>query len=109
MDTVLKWMGEVDADTYEPPAGIPEPGGEHDLVLYKTDFCPFCIRVMRVLDAVDVDVKMRDVSGDPEARAHLLEVTGRRTVPCMFIDGVPMFESADISDWLRVHAERNAA
>ncbi len=106
MNTFLQWLGEVDPDSYEPPPGIPAPGGYYELVLYKFDTCPFCLRVMRVLDATEVEVQMRDTRADRQAREHLLEVTGRTTVPCLFIDGVPMFESADISDWLRVHAAR---
>lgn len=27
--------------------------------------------------------------------------TGRRTVPCLYIDNQPMFESQDIMEWLR--------
>ncbi len=102
----MKWLGPVDPETYEAPEGIPAAGGDYELTLYKFDSCPFCIRVMRVLDATGVEVEMRDTRGDPQARAHLLAETGRTTVPCLFIDGVPLFESADIADWLRVHAAR---
>lgn len=106
LEMLSKWFGAVDPETYEPPEGIPEPGGDYELTLYKSDTCPFCIRVMRVLDATGVEVEMRDTRGDRAARDHLREQTGRTTVPCLFIDDVPFFESADISDWLRVHAER---
>lgn len=106
LDMLSKWFGQVDPDAYEAPDGIPEPGGDYELVLYKFDSCGYCIRVMRVLDATGVEVEMRDTRGDPGARAHLQEVTGRTTVPCLFIDGTPFFESADISYWLRVHAAR---
>jgi glutaredoxin len=106
LELLSKWLGPVDSATYNAPEGVPEPGGEYTLELYKYDSCPFCLRVMRVLDATGVEVEMRDTRGDPKAREHLLAETGRTTVPCLFIDGVPLFESADIADWLRVHAVR---
>ena len=34
-------------------------------------------------------------------RKDLKEKTGRTQVPCLFIDDVPMFESADIIAWLK--------
>jgi glutathione S-transferase len=30
----------------------------------------------------------------------MTSVTGRGTVPCLFVDGAPMFESAEIVAWL---------
>ena len=32
---------------------------------------------------------------------RLFSETGRRTTPCLFIDGKPMFESEDIIEWLK--------
>lgn len=43
---------------------------------------------------------MKNILQD-EANLHrLVKDTGRRTVPCLYIDNKPMFESADISRWL---------
>ena len=33
----------------------------------------------------------------------LMEVGGKRQVPCLFIDGAPLYESSDIIDWLRAN------
>ena len=71
------------------------------LALYKTDSCGFCRRVFRVIDELDVQVEYRDLNASVEHRKALREQTGRTTVPCLLIDGTPMFESADIVDWLR--------
>ena len=76
-------------------------GGSVHLVLYKTDSCGFCRRVFRVIDELGVNVEYRDLNADFEHRKALREQTGRTTVPCLYIDGKPMFESVDIMNWLR--------
>ncbi|GEM_PF-1062858 len=75
----------------------------HELVLYKYDACPYCHRVQSWLDGRDVPVVFRDTRQDPQAREELLALTGRTQVPCLVIDGTPMFESDDIVDWLQDH------
>jgi len=77
-----------------------------DLVLYKFDACPYCRRVARVIDELQLDIPARDTTLERGARAHLRDQTGRTQVPCLFIDGEPLFESADIIAWLRNNADR---
>ena len=36
---------------------------------------------------------------------RLLAVGGIDQVPCLFIDGIPMYESLDIIDWLEKHPQ----
>lgn len=76
-------------------------GASMDLVLYKYDSCPFCRRVFRVIDQLKVNVEYRDIQTDFEHRKALRSLTGRSTVPCLLIDGKPLFESADITRWLQ--------
>lgn len=74
------------------------------LELFKFDSCPYCKRVMRYLEnAGRTDVIYRDIHKDPESRARLIAVGGKEQVPCLFIDGTPMYESLDIIDWLEAH------
>jgi len=87
----------------QPPPARPQPpvvGPLPHLVLYKYDACPYCRKVLRALDRLGIDVEMQDTRQDPEARRALRAKTGRTQVPCLFIDGEPMFESDDIIDWL---------
>lgn len=72
-----------------------------DLVLYIRPTCPFCVRVLRFLEGSDLEVATRDISSDPAAREELVSVGGKQQVPCLFIDGRPLYESADIIDYLR--------
>ena len=45
-------------------------------------------------------VRLRDIMEDSEAAKKLVEVGGDDQVPCLFVDGKPMYESADIVDFL---------
>jgi GrxC family glutaredoxin len=58
--------------------------------VYTTPSCPFCVRAKRLLDARGIPYDEIDVAHDPELRAQLVERTGRRTVPQIFIDGDPI-------------------
>ncbi len=78
-------------------------GTQHHLVLFKFDACGFCRRVLRWLDGHEVEVEVRDTWQDPGAREELIARTGRSQVPCLFIDGEPLFESLDILRWLEEH------
>ena len=55
------------------------------LKMYTTQFCPFCVMAKRLLAAKGVAVEEVAVDRDPEARAEMQELTGRRTVPQIFI------------------------
>lgn len=70
---------------------------------YYFDSCPFCQRVSVVIDELKVKVNYFDIMKDQEALEKLVADTGRRTVPCLYIDGSPMHESSDIIDWLRAN------
>lgn len=74
------------------------------LELYKYDSCPYCQRVMRAIEQMGrTDVEMHDIRENESDRARLVEVGGKQQVPCLFIDGKPMYESADIIAWLQAN------
>ncbi len=87
-----------------PPAGDGKlrttAGRDVDLELYKKDNCPYCQRVYQALGRLDVRVRMRDVRVDAGAMDDLVRVGGKPQVPCLFIDGKPLYESADIVRFL---------
>ena len=43
----------------------------------------------------------RNISTDPDAEQALIAVGGKRQVPCLFIDGKPLYESSDIIAWVQ--------
>ncbi len=73
----------------------------HELELYVFMNCPYCMRVFSYLEEAGIEIPLRDVLADPEAKQTLKEVGGKVQVPCLFIDGKPLYESLDIIDWLK--------
>jgi len=54
--------------------------------MYTTAVCPYCQRAKQLLKARGVEqIEEIRIDTDPQARAHMMEVTGRRTVPQIFI------------------------
>jgi glutaredoxin 3 len=54
--------------------------------MYTTAVCPYCIRAKQLLNAKGVaQIEEIRIDTDPEARAHMMQITGRRTVPQIFI------------------------
>jgi glutaredoxin 3 len=54
--------------------------------MYTTAVCPYCIRAKQLLNAKGVaHIEEIRIDTDPEARAHMMQITGRRTVPQIFI------------------------
>jgi len=57
-----------------------------DITMYATGACPYCMRaemLLRERGATHIH-KIR-VDLDPEARQHMMQRTGRRTVPQIYI------------------------
>ncbi|MFO1263340.1 MAG: glutaredoxin 3 [Rhodoferax sp.] len=56
------------------------------VTMYTTAVCPYCVQAKRVLHAKGVtDIDEIRVDADPGQRAKMMEITGRRTVPQIFI------------------------
>ncbi|RZJ24939.1 MAG: glutaredoxin 3 [Haliea sp.] len=54
--------------------------------MYTTQFCPYCVRAKQVLQARGVDaIEEIRVDTQPDERRKMMEITGRRTVPQIFI------------------------
>ncbi|MBS0454725.1 MAG: glutaredoxin 3 [Proteobacteria bacterium] len=54
--------------------------------MYTTAVCPYCIRAKQILKSKGVDqIEEIRVDADPSARATMMEITQRRTVPQIFI------------------------
>ena len=75
------------------------------LSLYGYPQCPFCARVLRSVDALDLDIEFRNTMQSADYQRELIEAMGRSTVPVLRIESVEgkvewMPESADIMVYL---------
>lgn len=54
--------------------------------MYTTQVCPYCIRAKSLLKQRGVEqIDEIRIDLDPAAREHMMAITGRRTVPQIFI------------------------
>lgn len=78
------------------------------LDLFMFERCPYCRRVMNeIAEEERTDVELHDIRKNSEDKARLVAVGGMEQVPCLFIDGRPMYESADIIAWLKEHPQQD--
>lgn len=76
------------------------------LDFYYFDACPYCQRVLNVIKKNNIKVDYKDIYQGTNHMQKLLLITGKKTVPCLFIDGDPMFESLDIMSWLEKNLDK---
>lgn len=54
-------------------------------LMYTTAVCPYCQMAERLLRSKGVDIEKVRVDLDPARRAEMMEKTGRRTVPQIYV------------------------
>jgi glutaredoxin 3 len=58
----------------------------NDVRMYTTQVCPYCVRAKALLKQRGVaQIEEIRIDLDPAQRDHMMETTGRRTVPQIFI------------------------
>jgi len=82
-----------------------ESCSEDKLALYFMASCPFCQRVMRVIERLGLEIEIRDVLADRTRLDELIQARGRPTVPVLWIQSPDgeirwMPESQDIIHYL---------
>ena len=56
------------------------------VVMYTSAVCPYCVRAERLLDAKGVtNIEKIRVDLDPEQKIDMMQKTGRRTVPQIYV------------------------
>lgn len=70
------------------------------LVLYYMPTCPYCKPVLKKIQKKNIPVVLKNISSDSKARKQLIAVGGKAQVPCLFINGQPLYESGAILKWL---------
>jgi glutaredoxin 3 len=68
------------------------------VLMYRTEHCPYCHRAEALLKARGVSkIEFIRVDVDPARRAEMIERTGRRTVPQIFIGATHVGGFDDLS------------
>lgn len=76
-----------------------------NLELYYFDECPYCQKVLTAMEEMNISLTLKNTRKDPANREFHLKTTGKTQVPCLYIDGKPMFESMDIINWLKANQQ----
>jgi glutaredoxin 3 len=68
-----------------------------EVTVYVTGYCPYCTRAKALLESKRVEFTEVDVEARPELRHWLIEASGQRTVPQIFVNGQPLGGYTDIA------------
>ena len=102
---LMSWLTGGKPVMREPEEQAEVDNETRNLALYHFNGCPFCVKVHRAIQRLALDVPLRDVRQDPDARQELRAGGGSEQVPCLRIreqggDERWMYESADIVAYL---------
>lgn len=69
------------------------------VTMYTSAYCPYCSRAKQLLTARGVaQIEEIRIDEDPDQRLRMMEVTGRRTVPQIFIGQTHVGGCDDLMD-----------
>lgn len=80
------------------------------VVIYSTEVCPYCIHAKQLLDMKKVPYQEIRVDTNPERRVEMERLSGRRTVPQIFIgdrhvggfdDLKALHDRGELDEWLK--------
>ena len=58
-----------------------------NIIMYSSSYCPFCTNAERLLEEKGFDVTQKIlIDEDPNELQKMMKLTGKRTVPQIFID-----------------------
>jgi len=60
------------------------------VLMYMTTWCPYCTRARALLTQKHVVFTEIDIDAAPDQKAIMMQKSGRRTVPQIFIDDRPI-------------------
>lgn len=66
--------------------------------VYCTAICPYCQMALRLLDRKGAEVEKIRVDTQPELRDEMVRITGRKTVPQIFIGDLHVGGYTDLAE-----------
>ncbi len=69
-----------------------------DVIIYSTDYCPYCVRAKALLTKKQVPFKEVRVDTREDLRSWLASASGQRTVPQIFINGESVGGFTELAD-----------
>ncbi|WP_441003609.1 glutaredoxin family protein [Pseudocolwellia agarivorans] len=74
--------------------------------LYKLDTCPYCVKTIKVIKSLNIEVSLKDINESKKHNNALIQEGGKRQVPCLKIvknNSAPvwLYESDEIIEFLK--------
>ncbi len=60
------------------------------VLIYTTQYCGYCFRALDLLDSLGIVYQQVPIDGSVSLRQEMINLSGRDTVPQIFIDGSPI-------------------
>lgn len=80
-----------------------------EVIVYSTKYCPYCTAAKELLNREKIVFQEIPVDDDPSLRKKMEELSGRRTVPQIFINGrhvggfddlKQLYDKGELKHWL---------
>ena len=102
---LINWLTWPRAGTRSPEQQQEVEATIQSYSLYQFHACPFCVKVRRGMQRLNLPIELRDAKAEGDFRAELLAQGGEVKVPCLRIDHEDgtsewMYESSDILSYL---------
>ncbi len=68
-----------------------------NVIIYTKSHCPYCVKAKQLLDSKHVSYTEISIESDEEQRDKMIKLSGRRTVPQIFINDQPIGGFDDIA------------
>ena len=65
---------------------LPDPSASH-VIVFSSPFCGYCAAAKRLLMHKNADFIEINILNSPERRQEMIEMSGRRSVPQIFVGG----------------------
>ncbi len=68
------------------------------IVIYTKSYCPYCTRAKELLSIKGASFTEYDITADPVREQEMKDLSGRHTVPQIFVDERPIGGCSDLFD-----------